>query len=44
MNDVIFVTGVSALVPASGFKDLYNDFNTSVGTLAAAFTQATIAY
>jgi len=43
-NNVIFVMGAAALFPANGFRQLYNRFRESRGTLAAAFIEMTLTY
>ena len=43
-NNVIFVGGVSALIPGSGFKDLYNPIVGDVDTLFASFVQVALTY
>jgi hypothetical protein len=45
LNDnIILVGGVSTLLPASGFKDLYNPIAGSVDDLFASFLQVTLTY
>jgi len=43
-NNVIFVMGAAALFPANGFRQIYNRFRESRGTLAAAFIEMTLTY
>lgn len=43
-NNVIFVGGVSCLIPGSGFRDIYNPITGSVNTLAAGFLDIALTY
>jgi hypothetical protein len=43
-NNVLFVGGISALVPGSGFRDLYNPLAGKVDTLVAAFADFALTY
>jgi len=43
-NNVIFVAGLNGLIPASGFKQIYDKFNTDVDTLMSGFVEMTFTY
>jgi hypothetical protein len=43
-NNVIVTTGVSTLIPAQGFKDLYSNSNGSVNPLVASFLEVKLTY
>lgn len=45
LNDnVILLSGLSALIPGPGFKDLYNDFQEQVDPMLAAFVELLLVY
>jgi hypothetical protein len=39
-ENILFVGGVQMLIPGQGFKDIYDNFNTEVGSLVAGFINA----
>jgi hypothetical protein len=43
-NNAIIMLGVSTLIPGGGFKDLYNNLNTRIDPLVAAFMQMELTY
>jgi hypothetical protein len=43
-NNVIVTMGVSTLIPAQGFKDLYNNSSGSVNPLVASFLELNLTY
>lgn len=43
-NNIIFVGGVSCLIPGGGFRDLYNPLVGKVDTLAAGFANVVMTY
>ncbi|MAV35513.1 MAG: hypothetical protein CMJ59_08645 [Planctomycetaceae bacterium] len=43
-NNILFVGGVSGLVPGRGFKDLYNPLGGSTGNLFASFLETILVY
>jgi hypothetical protein len=43
-NNVLILAGASTLLPASGFKNLYNRLNGHANPLAAAFVEVTFLY
>jgi hypothetical protein len=43
-NNVILITGVSSLLPAGGFQDLYTNFKDPVSPLYAVFSQLALTY
>ncbi len=43
-NNIIMTFGVSTLIPGGGFKDLYNNTNSSVNTMVAAFMDVVLAF
>lgn len=43
-NNIVFVGGVSGLVPGRGFKDLYNPLVGGTGNLFASFLEAILVY
>jgi hypothetical protein len=43
-NNVIFVAGAAALIPANGFRQLYDRFREERGPLAAVFVEMTLTY
>ncbi len=43
-NNVIFLGGLSALIPGQGLKDLYDPIVGQIGTMFAAFTEMTLLY
>jgi hypothetical protein len=43
-NNVILTGGVATLIPGSGFKDLYNSLNHSIGPLFAVFADVILTF
>jgi hypothetical protein len=43
-NNIIFLIGVSTLLPGSGFRDIYDFHDGTVDPLVAAFAQLTLTY
>ena len=43
-DNVVFICGVSALIPGQGFQDLYNNFSNNVSTLVAGFANLNLAF
>jgi hypothetical protein len=43
-NNAIIVTGVSGLLPGSGFEDLYNRYGEEVSPMAAGFLEMVLTY
>ena len=43
-NNVIFLFGVSALLPANGFRQLYNRLNDHRGPMMAGFMELVLTY
>ena len=43
-NNVIFVTGISLLIPGEGFNDLYSELDDQSNTLVAAFADLVLTY
>jgi hypothetical protein len=43
-NNAVIVTGVSGLLPGSGFQDLYSRFDEKVSPLAAGFMEMVLTY
>lgn len=43
-NNIIIVCGVSAFIPANGFRQIYNRLGKHVETLGAAFIEVTLTY
>lgn len=43
-ENVLFVGGVQMLIPGQGFKDLYNNFSSDVGSLVAGFINAVFTF
>jgi hypothetical protein len=39
-ENVLFIGGVQMLIPGAGFRDIYNNFNSEVGSLVAGFINA----
>ncbi len=43
-NNIIVVAGLAALIPGRGFRDLYNNLDSAVGTLFSGFCELTLTY
>jgi hypothetical protein len=43
-NNIILTAGVATLLPGDGFRDLYNNLDGKVGTLAAGFVDLLLTY
>jgi hypothetical protein len=43
-ENLMFIGGVSTLIPGQGFRDLYNNFDSRVGALVAGFVNVVVLY
>lgn len=43
-ENVVFICGVSTLIPGQGFQNLYNNFDSSVSALVAGFANLNLAF
>lgn len=43
-ENIVFLGGVSTLIPGQGFRDLYNNFDSRVGALVAGFVTLVVVY
>ncbi len=43
-ENLMFIGGVSTLIPGQGFRDLYNNFDSRVGALVAGFANVVVLY